>query len=293
MDGWQLGAALLSALLHAAWNAAVKASASPREAMTAQMVASALIGAVPLLLLGLPAPAAWPWVAVTTALNMLAVRAMLRAYDSGGFGTVYPLVRASAVLGVAAAAPWAIGERIGALAVAGIGCIATALVMLALDARRHVAPAGAGSTSPAASMPAFPAAAMGWTLLAGLTTAGYVLTDARGVRAAGDMLAYGCAVSVTNAVAMSWLMRSAGSPQRLLRRHWRVAAPAALASMASYLLILWVVQHAPVALAAALRDTSALFALVIAVVWLKEPLPPRRLAALGLALAGVPLLRLG
>jgi len=67
----------------------------------------------------------------------------------------------------------------------------------------------------------------------------------------------------------------------------------ATASMASYLLILWVLRHAPVAPAAALRDTSAVFAMLIAVLWLKEPLQPRRIGVLLLALAGVPLLRLG
>jgi multidrug transporter EmrE-like cation transporter len=33
--------------------------------------------------------------------------------------------------------------------------------------------------------------------------------------------------------------------------------------------------------------------MLIAVVWLKEPMPARRLAIVALALAGVPLLRLG
>ena len=63
--------------------------------------------------------------------------------------------------------------------------------------------------------------------------------------------------------------------------------------MLSYLLILWVFTQAPVAPAAALRDTSAVFAMLIAVVWLKERLRPLRLLALVLVVAGVPLLRLG
>lgn len=47
------------------------------------------------------------------------------------------------------------------------------------------------------------------------------------------------------------------------------------------------------ALAAALRDTSAVFAMLIAVLWLKEPLPPRRVVVLLLAVAGALLLRMG
>lgn len=48
MNTWLVGAALTSALLHAAWNASVKASPRPAEAMTAQMLGSAVL-ALPLL----------------------------------------------------------------------------------------------------------------------------------------------------------------------------------------------------------------------------------------------------
>lgn len=280
MDLLHLLAALASALLHAGWNAVVKAQPQPRAVMAAQMTASALLMLPLLALAGLPPPSAWPWVLLSATLNVAAVQAMLRAYDSGGFGTVYPVMRATAVLGVAAVTPLVLGERLSAAGIAGLACIVGALVALALDTRRGTQ-AGFGPR------------ALGWTLAAGTMAAVYVLADARGVRAAGDAVSYGCAVSVANAVGMALTTRGTGAPWTLLRRHGAQAWPVAVASMASYLLILWVFRHAPVAPAAALRDTSAVFAMVIAVVWLKEPLGPRRVAALVLAIAGIPLLRLG
>ena len=72
-----------------------------------------------------------------------------------------------------------------------------------------------------------------------------------------------------------------------------MALPVAVASMVSYLLILWVWGHAPIAPAAALRDTSAIFAVLIAVLWLKEPFTRLRIGAVILAAMAVPLLRLG
>jgi drug/metabolite transporter (DMT)-like permease len=62
--------------------------------------------------------------------------------------------------------------------------------------------------------------------------------------------------------------------------------------MASYLLIVWVFTQAPMAISAALRDTSALFAVLISVFVLKEKLG--RLQQLAVLVAGcaVPLLRL-
>jgi drug/metabolite transporter (DMT)-like permease len=50
--------------------------------------------------------------------------------------------------------------------------------------------------------------------------------------------------------------------------------------------------HAPVAVIAALRETSILFATVIAVVVLKEKLGPARIAAVCLIAAGAVVLRL-
>lgn len=278
MGGIDVIAALASALLHAGWNAAVKASRRPPQAMTAQMVLSAVLVLPGLAWSGLPAPGSWPWIAASTAMNVVTVGALLRAYELAGFGLAYPMVRAVAVLLVVPLAALLAGERPGLAALAGVAVIAVSLATLALDARRDRS---------------LTAAALGWTLLAGLGTAAYILCDARGVRASGSPWAYGFAVSVSNALAMSWRRRHEGPPWRQVRAEWKIALPAAFASVTSYLLILWVWSHAPIAPAAALRDTSALFALLIAVLFLKEPFTRRRVAAVLLAAAAVPLLRLG
>jgi drug/metabolite transporter (DMT)-like permease len=87
--------------------------------------------------------------------------------------------------------------------------------------------------------------------------------------------------------------RHLGAPWTQIRERWSVAVPAGIASTVSYLLILWVWTHAAIAPAAALRDTSAVFAVLIAIVWLKEPFTKTRVAAVLLAAVAVPLLRLG
>ena len=278
MELTDVAAALLSALLHAGWNAAVKNSHNPTQTMTAQMLLSAIIVLPGFLWVGLPDPKAWIWIAASTLVNVVTVSALLRAYELGGFGIVYPVARAVAVLLVVPLAAGFAGERIGTLALAGIVIIAVALGVLAYDATRDHA----------ASL-----RALAWTLAAGLGTAAYVLCDAQGVRAAGSPLAYGFAVSITNAMAMCWRQRHSGPPWRQVAGQWKVAVPAALASTVSYLLILWVWSHASIAPTAALRDTSAIFAVLIAISWLKESFTRTRIAAVLLAASAVPLLRLG
>jgi drug/metabolite transporter (DMT)-like permease len=273
-----VAAALLSAVLHAGWNAAVKASARPVEAMAAQMLAGAVLVLPALLWTGLPAPASWPWIAASTLMNVVTVTTLLRAYELGGFGVVYPVVRAVSVLLVVPLAALLVGDRLGPGAVAGVGLIALALGMLAYGA-------GRGRE--------FSGQALAWTLVTGLSTAAYIACDARGVRAAGSAWAYGFAVTITNAIAMAWRQRRVATPWRLIRGNAAVAVPAAVAAVVSYLAILWVWTQALIATASALRDTSAVFAILIAVLWLKEPLTPSRLLAVLSAAAAVPLLRLG
>ena len=269
---------LFSALLHAGWNAAVKANRNPAQAMTAQMVLGAVMVLPGFYWTGLPDSAAWPWIAASTVVNMVTVFALLRAYELGGFGSVYPVVRAVAVLLVVPFAALIAGDRLSLGAIGGVLLMAVALAVLAFDASRDKV---------------VPLAALGWTLAAGAGTAVYILCDARGVRAGGDALSYGFAVSITNAAAMCWRQRALGSPVALVAGVWTMAVPTAVAAVVSYLLILWVWGHAPIAPSAALRDTSAVFAILIAVVFLKEVFTPLRIGAVVLAALAVPLLRLG
>ena len=278
MDATDVAAALISAVLHAGWNAAVKANRAPAQAMTAQMLMSALFVLPGLLWSGLPALAAWPWIVASTLMNVLTVAALLRAYELGGFGIVYPVVRAVAVVLVVPLVAIVAGAWPGPMALLGILVIALSLAVLAFDAAR-----GQG----------LPLKALTWILAAGLGTAAYILFDSQGVRASGSPWAYGFVVSITNALAMCWRQRHAGPRWRQMQGQWMAAVPTAMASVASYLLILWVWSHAPIAPAAALRDTSSVFALLIAVLWLKEPFTRLRVAAVLLAAAAVPLLRLG
>jgi drug/metabolite transporter (DMT)-like permease len=277
MDPIYVAAALFSALLHAGWNAAVKASPRPTEAMAAQMLMSAVLVIPGLLYTGLPAQASWLWIIASTSTNLVTVTALLKAYELAGFGVVYPVVRAISVLLVVPLSATLAGDRLSVGALGGIALVISALALLGFSAKRDQ------TFSPRALL---------WTFIAGLSTAVYVMCDAQGVRAAGSPWAYGFAVSITNAAAMSFRQRHIGSPLHLLRCNGIIAIMTAVPAVISYVLILWVWSLAPIAPASALRDTSAVFAILIAVLWLREPFTRARIAAVLLAAAAVPLLRL-
>jgi drug/metabolite transporter (DMT)-like permease len=275
MDLWHVIAALASAVLHAGWNAAIKANANPKRAMTAQMVASAAIVVPGLAWTGLPTQAAWAWIAASTLFNLVTVSALLRAYTWVGFGTAYPVVRALSVVLVVPLAAGLSGETPSIPGLLGIGLVAASLLVL-----------GVGN----AAQGGMPRQAAGAIAIAAAATAAYVVCDAQGVRRAGSPWAYGFTVSTTNALAMAW-MQGETKPWRLIRANATIAGSTAIAAVASYLLILWIWSSAPIAPSAALRDTSAVFAVLIAIFWLREPFTGLRIVAVLLAAAAIPLLR--
>jgi drug/metabolite transporter (DMT)-like permease len=98
---------------------------------------------------------------------------------------------------------------------------------------------------------------------------------------------------ITGGLTLAWTLLT--RPRELLayiRGRLSVGVAAAAGMMSSYGLALWAMTVAPVALVAALRETSIVFATVVSAVLLKEKLTPRRLLATSLIVAGAVSLRL-
>ena len=74
--------------------------------------------------------------------------------------------------------------------------------------------------------------------------------------------------------------------------NWQLTLGGATLSTAAYGIAIWAITVAPIALVAALRETSVLFAALFSMALLREPVLPARIAAACLVLAGVVLVRL-
>jgi drug/metabolite transporter (DMT)-like permease len=73
---------------------------------------------------------------------------------------------------------------------------------------------------------------------------------------------------------------------------WKVSLAGGAMQVLSYGVANWAMTLAPIALVAALRETSVLFGALIAVVILKEPLRMSRVAAAALIAGGLVVLRM-
>ncbi|MGH8745610.1 MAG: EamA family transporter, partial [Burkholderiales bacterium] len=121
----------------------------------------------------------------------------------------------------------------------------------------------------------------------------YTLIDARGVRLSGAAVSYALWFFVANSVVQIAL-GVAGRGREVpayLRRHWLRAAVGGAFTLGSYGIALWAMARAPVALVAAVRETSVVFAAAFGALFLGERFTLRRAGATATVLAGLVALR--
>jgi drug/metabolite transporter (DMT)-like permease len=282
---------LLAALLHAGWNALVKAGKDAFLTSVLVVSGAALISLAALPLLPAPAPASWPMLCVTTAIHYFYFGLMSAAYRHGDMSLTYPLMRGSAPLLVALASAPLLGEQLTAAQYAAVACISGGIFSMAL-ARGGAAPAAAAAAAAAKPAPRQRRAVL-YALLNACVIACYTLVDGVGARRSGSPLAYTMWLFVLTAAGLlAWtLLRRRAGFAAYAAANWRTAALGGAGTLASYALSLWAMTVAPVAAVAALRETAILFAAGIAVVFLHEKISPQRYAAIALIACGAALMR--
>ena len=265
-----IAAALCSALIHASWNAALKGGRDRVADAFLIAVGGILTWAVVAAGWGAPAPAAWPFLAASVLIHLAYWYALFNAYDAGDLSHIYTLSRGSAPLLVAIGAALTAHEIPPPVKVAGIALVSAGVVCVGASPRA-------------------PLKATLWALGIGLCIASYSLVDALGARAGADALVYVAWTSGLMAVPMiAYALWRKGGVRPLMRAAgagpWRGIAIGVI-SFAGYGLVLWAQTFAPIAQVTALRETSVVFAALIAFLVLRERLGPRRwLGALIVAL---------
>ncbi|MEH7828320.1 DMT family transporter [Gemmobacter denitrificans] len=249
MTIWVLLAVLGAAFLHALWNALIKLGTSKVGAMVILSVAEVPIG----LIIALPRPAiapeAWPWVIAAGCTHFFYKTFLTFAYERGDLSRVYPIARGTAPMIVALFGAVFLEDAISAAQYAGIALLALGIGVMARGVftdgeSRRLLPFAVGSA---------------------LATTTYTLLDGLGARISGDAIAYVAWVFVADGLIFScgmalWKGRAVfpAAP-----RAWAVGSFASLASYGAYAISIWAMTVAPIAVVAALRETSILFAVLI------------------------------
>jgi drug/metabolite transporter (DMT)-like permease len=273
MQLFVVGVVLFAALIHASWNAVLKTGSDTVLTTALITTAAACLAGIVLPFLPAPASASWPYLAGSVALQFLYYTLLVRAYAAGDMSHTYPIMRGGAPLVVAALSASVIGEPLTAARWLGIGLICGGVLGLALHRGAHGTPHRA---------------ATGYALANAFAIAGYTLVDGIGVRQSQAPASYTLWLFLMiGVVRLLWtfLLRRR-ELLGYLRRYWPQGVAGGIGTVSSYGLALWAMTVAPVALVAALRETSILFVTVISALVLKERVTPMRVASAVLIAAG-------
>ncbi len=270
-------AVLFAAILHAAWNAIVKFGTDKLQGMVLLSIAHALIGLAMVLAFPLPDRASLIWLILSVILHLVYKTFLTLAYQKGDLSRVYPISRGTAPVMVLIASLLFLNDKFTQWQVAGVALIGFGILLMARGVFAH------GERRDL--LPYALAAAMG--------TAGYTLADGIGARLSMSPSAYiGWIFLLDASMFTVWALTFKGL--KVIPKEPRVLALGLLAGTASvgaYWIAVWAMTVAPIALVAALRETSVLFAVLIGVFFLKEKADKGKIMAALVIVSGVILMR--
>jgi len=271
-------AVLGAALLHATWNALIKSGRDPLLDMALFTLAGCVLGALVALVLQVAPPerASWPYLAASTAVHVGYYAALVGAYRAGDLSHGYPIMRGSAPLLTGLGTWLLLGESLSVAALLGVLLICGGVLSLSL--------AGGGASRRATA----------WALANAIIIAIYTLADGAGVRVAGGADRYVVWLFVLHGLpfGLGVLAIQRGALVRHAALHWQRCFAGAALSGLSYGIALWAMTQAPIAIVAALRETSVIFAALIGAWFLKEGHLGQRLSGAAIVLAGLVALKL-
>ena len=272
--------ALVSAFAHAAFGALQKGRHDP---WVSRGVIDACYGlaALPMALLLAPLPSAEVAAALAGAWAIHVIYKLLQAmaYARGAYTVVYPIARGTGPLATVALATVVFAEHFSAGQWAGVAVLSAGIMGLAAVNMR-AAPLGWREMAPAIFL----------ALMTGVTIALYTTYDAWGIRLAADpftFLLWFFVVDGWTFPLIAWwrvrTQRSPASPWRPLLARGALGAAIAFLSFGSVMLA---TRLDNVGEAAALRETSVVFAALIGWLLLGERVGPARGALMGVIAAG-------
>jgi drug/metabolite transporter (DMT)-like permease len=271
MPASALALALAAAFVHAFWNLVLAGSRDIRAATAVALVCGSVAFAPVAVLAWRAEDDVWPYLAVTSLLQLAYFILLTAAYERADLSFVYPIARGSApvlvlvvgvvVLGVGASVAQVGGILLvtgGVLLVRGIGGRATG-VDLAL------------------------------ALAVAACIASYTLVDKYGIRYASPIVYEELSMIPATLGFLALTVRRRGA-EAIRAAIGLSSAAAGLATFGAYVLVLAALARAPAASVAAVRETSVVIATALAAPYLRERVSPLRLAGAVLVVVGVALL---
>lgn len=199
---------LISAFMHATWNAVVRAGSS--RFMTLAMVdgTALVICLAALPLVNMPSLQVWGYVLLSVVLNTAYRLFLVKAYETGDFGQVYPVMRGVPPVLVALFSYFLLHEQLSFQAIAGVLLICVGIISLTFVRK----------------MTAHMFKPILMAVCAGAFIASYTVVDAKGVRASETVLQYIIYLTVFQSIPIPVLafFKERSALSQAVRAHWRI-----------------------------------------------------------------------
>jgi drug/metabolite transporter (DMT)-like permease len=270
------GIVLFAAAQHASWNAIVKGSADKMLTTVLVTASASIIALVTLPWLHPPAPQSWPFILASSLFQLIYFVLVARTYHIADMSQTYPLMRGTAPLLVAVVSVLGFDAKLSTGTCIGVAIISLGILSMGFGVRR-------GDRR-----------GIVLALLNAVVIAGYTLIDGIGVRLSGAPAAYTLWIFLVTGVPLAmWAIRARKAAiASYIRNNWHFGLIGGIGTVASYGLALWAMTLAPIAVVAALRETSILFGTVISGLLLKERIGLGRIVAACTIALGAAVLRL-
>ena len=273
MTVWVLVAVMAAAFMHATWNALIKLGTSKLTSMLILTVVQGGFGLIIALTRPMPDPHVWLWLLASGVFHSAYKLFLAYAYEQGDLSRVYPIARGTAPMVVLVISALFLADKIAGweyvgIIILGLGILLMARGVFSSGGSRKLLPFALGSA---------------------MATAGYSIVDGLGAREAGDAVAYVGWLFALDAVFFTpcCLALRGRSVLQANRKAWIMGSIAAVFSYGAYAIAVWAMTVAPIALVAALRETSILFAVLIGAVAFGEKMNLQKGIAAALIVAGV------
>ena len=275
-----IGLTLGAAILHALWNAFVKRGSDRLLILTTVIFTNLLMGLVLIPFVTPPHPDSWPWIFLSILCHGGYYFFLLQAYRVGDLSLVYPISRGMSPLLVTLGSALFAEEYLPNGAVIGVVIVGLAICTLAFDRGLP----WKGDRRP-----------LMYALITSVFIAAYTVVDGIGVRLSLHPFGYIAYLFVFDGIAITGvtLYLRWGKVRVFLRAQWSTCMAGGIAAGIGYGLVIYAMNFGAMAVVSALRETSVVFATMLGIMFLKEPLNRRRLMA-SLAIAGgIALITLG
>ena len=272
-----IGIVLFAALLHATWNAIVKASKDRTIVLGLISFGHVVFGLVLAFFVPPPPPESWGFIAASTIIHFAYYYLLHRSYHLGDLSQTYPIARGISPVLITVGAMVFAGEVLSMQALAGILVVTGGIFLLSSDIWR-------GKMAPGLLLTA---------LATGFSIAAYSLVDGIGARTSHATAGYIAWLFILEIfVGIFVISRRRRQFFSISRKVIFMGVGGGVISAVAYGLVIYAKTLSPLGMVSTLRETSVLFAALIGVILLGERPWRARLAAAFVVLSGVLLLAL-